>query len=82
MTMNTVALPPAVAAAPDTKSGAIDINSASTEDLQRLPGIGEAYAKKIIDGRPYKRKDELIQRKVIPATTYNKIKGRIVARQK
>ena len=45
-------------------------------------GIGDAYAKKIVDGRPYKRKDELAQKKVISQATYDKIKNRIVATQK
>jgi DNA uptake protein ComE-like DNA-binding protein len=59
----------------------VDINSASAEELQQLPGIGEALSKKIVDHRPYKRKDELVQKKVIPKATYDKIKGQIVAKQ-
>jgi competence protein ComEA len=47
-----------------------------------LPGIGEAYSKRIIEGRPYKRKDELVQKKVIPQATYDKIKDETIARQK
>ena len=47
---------------------ALDINSATTDHLKALPGIGEAYSKKIIDGRPYKRKDELIQKKGYPSS--------------
>jgi DNA uptake protein ComE-like DNA-binding protein len=59
----------------------IDINSASEAELQMLPGIGDALAKKIVDNRPYKRKDELAQRKVIPGPTYDKIKDHVIARQ-
>jgi competence protein ComEA len=60
----------------------IDLNSAMSEELKALPGIGEAYADKIIKARPYARKDELVQKKVIPQATYDKIKDKIVARQK
>jgi competence protein ComEA len=59
----------------------VDINSASEADLKMLPGIGDAYAKKIVEGRPYKRKDELVQKKVVPQATYDKIKDQIVAKQ-
>jgi competence protein ComEA len=60
----------------------LDINSATADKLKALPGIGEAYSKRIIEGRPYKRKDELVQKKVIPQATYDKIKDEIIARQK
>ena len=59
----------------------IDLNTASAEELQKLPGIGEALSKKIVENRPYKRKDELVQKKVIPAPTYDKIKDHVVAKQ-
>jgi competence protein ComEA len=64
------------------KKEPIDINSASAEELQSIKGIGEVYAKKIIDGRPYKGKDELVQKKIIPKATYDRIKGQIIAKQK
>jgi competence protein ComEA len=59
----------------------VDLNSASAEDLQKLPGIGEALSKKIVENRPYKRKDELVQKKVIPEPTYEKIKDHVIAKQ-
>ena len=60
----------------------IDINSASADELKGVPGIGDAYSKKIIDNRPYKRKDELVAKKVVPQATYDKIKDHIIATQK
>ena len=63
------------------KSTPIDINRAKADELMTLKGIGEARAAAIIKGRPYARKDELVQKKIIPESVYNEIKDQIVAKQ-
>lgn len=67
--------------AADKKKGPIDINTASVEELQTIPGIGDAYSKKIVENRPYARKDEIVKKAGVPQATYDKIKNDIIAKQ-
>ncbi|WP_202907699.1 ComEA family DNA-binding protein [Rhodopseudomonas palustris] len=72
----------AAAPAKSEKTEPLDINSATAEQLDALPGVGKAYSAAIIKGRPYKGKDELVHKKIVPQKTYDGIKDKIIAKQK
>ena len=79
--MPAVEMPVKKEAAKAVAATTVDINSATLDELKALPGVGDAYAQKIIDGRPYKGRNELLDKKILPEAVYGKVRMLVKARQ-
>jgi DNA uptake protein ComE-like DNA-binding protein len=73
-------MPKAATDAVKAVTGPLDLNSATLDQLKALPGVGEQYAKKIVDGRPFKKVDELMSKNVVPKNVYDQIKNLVAVK--